>query len=203
VLAALCLSVLAACGDDDDAAAPVDATTSAAGVTTAATTVDAAGGTYEGELRDGSRLVVHLDVPADHPAVVPFEEFRAYTEADEPTWIVAEITPPEDLDGTGRFLVFLEAGADPLDDDPADPTDGITNSDFACAAIEDWFRQAFNKDQALNDAYMKVYDGPCDGEAFQVLAPAGETTTYVMVYEGDLPDFEVLQAELGTELTPV
>lgn len=201
----LAAGLLVACGDDDGdegSSGDTEAPSSEASGGGSGGDAGARGGVYEGELADGSRLVIHLDVPADHPAVVPFEEFRARTGAPEPTWIVGEVTPPDDADGTGRFVTFLEAGADRLDDDLADKTDGVTNAEFACAFMEEWFQAAPVKDQALGDAYTEVYEGPCGSQTYQVLAPAGTTTTYVMVYEGPLPDFETIEAELGNELSP-
>lgn len=192
---ALVAALLLGCGDDDaaeDGDAPEREAPAGA----------AEAGTFAGVLADGSRLVIRLDVPADDPAVAPFEAFRATTGAPEPTWLVGEISVPDDVEGTGRFVTFLEPGADRLDDDLADRTDGVSNADFACAVIEDWFQFAEVKDQALSDAYLEVYDGPCGGQAHQVLAPGGETTTYVMVYEGELPPFESIEAELGNELAP-
>lgn len=197
VLGALCASLLVACSQDapdDGGAATTD--------TVEMTTVDVDEAVYAGELSDGARLVIRLDVPADDPAVAPFEAFRATTGAPEPTWIVGEISTPDDVDGTGRFVTFLEPGADRLADDPADDTDGVTNSEFACSVIEDWFQIAEVKDEALNDAYMEIYEGPCGGQGYQVLAPRGETTTYVMTYDGELPDFESIEAELGNALSP-
>jgi len=208
VVAAVAGLALGACSSDDepeaDAEAPA-ADTGGGAVASASGDEEGGGdeaGVYEGELADGSRLVIRLDVPADDPVVAPFEDFRALTGADEPTWIVGEVTVPDGVDGTGRFVTFLEAGADRLDDDLADRTDGVTNADFACSMIEDWFQVAEVKDQALTDAYMEVYDGPCGGQSLQVLAPAGETTTYVLVYDGELPDFEVIEAEMGHPLSP-
>lgn len=99
-LVALALAVMGACGDDggDDAAGG----DSVGGGTT---TADGRGGReYGGELEDGSRLTVRLDVGADDPAVAPYDAFRALTGVDEPTWIVAEISVPEGVDGTGRFV---------------------------------------------------------------------------------------------------
>ena len=46
------------------------------------------------------------------------------------------------------------------------------------------------------------YEGPCGGQTLQVLAPGGQTTTYVMVYEGALPDFDRVFSGLLTELRP-
>ena len=197
IMAAVLALSAAACGSDggDDGGA---GGASDDGGSTAEESSAAA--VYEGELADGSTLVIHLDVPADHPAVEPFEEFRALTGADEPTWIVGEITVPDDVDGNGRFVTFLAEGADPLEDDPADPDDGVTNSDFVCSVLDEWFQAAEPKDEALNDAYLEVYEEVCDGQTLQVVARGGETTTYVMVYDGPLPDFETIEAELGNSL---
>lgn len=202
VCVALAAATLVACGGDDDGRtdAPGQPSTDAASGA-GSDQAEAAGGVYQGELADGSTLVVRLDVAADDPAVAPFEAFRAVTGADEPTWIVGQVTVPEDVDGTGRFVTFLAEGADRLPDDPADRSDGVSNADFACAVMEDWFQGAEVKDQALSDAYMALYDGPCVGQTYQVLAAPGETTTYVMVYDGDLPEFETMEAELGNPLT--
>jgi hypothetical protein len=202
----LCVLAVVACSDGDgsdrgapggDAPTETSATDEAPGAGR-----EAAGRVYTGELADGSTLTVHLDVTADHPAVAPFAAFQARTGAPTPTWIVAEITVPDGVDGTGRFLTLVEPGADRMADDPADRTDGVTTADFACSVLEDWFGQVTDKDQELTDAFMEVYDGPCGGQAHQVLAPGGETTTYVLVYEGDLPELDAIESELGNELRP-
>jgi|GEM_PF-6412950 hypothetical protein len=158
------------------------------------------GSTYAGELEDGSTLTIELDVPADHPAVAPFEAFRAMTEAPEPTWIVAEITVPDGVDGTGRFVTFIEEGLDPLDDDPTDQADGVVASGFACSEIDGWFGTVEAPTEELTDAYFEVYDSVCGGQTLQVLAPGGETTTYVLVLDGPIPPFETLRAGLTNEL---
>lgn len=211
-VAALALSgllLVAGCGDDDGAGVD-DARSSDVGSTEAGDVdgnVDDGSGDggagadeYVTELSDGSRLRVRLDVPADDPAVAPFEELRALTGVDEPTWIVARVAVPEGVDGTGRFLTFVEPGADPLDDDPIDPDDGVSQATFACSVLDDWFAAAPEPDDALNEVHFGLLDGPCGQQTAQVLAPAGETTTYVLVYEGELPDFERVEAELGNEL---
>ena len=89
-----------------------------------------------------------------------------------------------------------------MDDDPMDPDDGITGSVFACSTIGDWFTAIPEADQAVMDEYTALYEETCGGQTMQVLAPGGETTTYVMTYEGDLPEFERLMAGLATELEP-
>lgn len=186
-IAALAL-LLAACGGDDD------------GDTTDASGTD--GSVYAGELEDGSTLTVTLDVPADHPEVAPFEALRAMTDAPEVTYLLAEVEVPEGVDGTGRFVTFVAEGAEPLDDDPLDPDDGVVASDFACSVLRDWVETLDVLDEATNDAYLELYEGPCGGQTLQVLAPGGATTTYVLVVDGDLPDFERLMAGLVNELEP-
>ena len=163
---------------------------------------DGGAGEGGGPCEDGSTVTIELDVPADHPAVAPLEAFRAMTEADEPTWIVAEITVPDGVDGTGRFVTFIEEGMDPLDDDPLDQADGIVASSFACSEIDDWFGTVDAPTEDLNDAYFEVYDSVCGGQTLQVLAPGGETTTYVLVLDGPIPPFETLRAGLVNELEP-
>jgi hypothetical protein len=114
---------------------------------------------------------------------------------------VAEIDVPDDVDGTGRFVTFVADGAEPIDDDPTDDADGVTNAEFACALLDGWVSGA-DDPAASSAAYLALLEGPCGGQTLQVLAPGGETTTYVMAYEGPLPDFERIFAGLGTELTP-
>lgn len=198
----LALVAVSGCGSDSDS--PDDASTDAEGAATDDGGDEPAGdgSTFTGELEDGSTLEVRLDVAADDPAVAPFEEFRTAAGADDVTWIVGEITVPDGTDGTGRFVTFVEAGLDPMDDDPLDPDDGISNSEFACSTIDDWFSGITEPDQAIMDDYTALYEGPCGGQTMQVIAPAGETTTYVMTYDGPLPEFEKLMAGLATELSP-
>jgi len=159
------------------------------------------GRAYAGELEDGSRLRVHLDAAPDDPAVAPYEAFRQSTGGPEVTWIVAEIAVPDGVEGTGRFLTFVEAGANPIDDDPLDDRDGITNAEFVCSQLDDW-AEGSPEPEAAGAAYLELYEGPCGGQTLQVLAPGGQTTTYVMVYEGALPDFDRVFSGLLTELRP-
>lgn len=197
------LLIAGACGGDDDDTdvsgdgddTPADETTDSEGA------ASGDGNVYEGELEDGSSIVVRLDVDADDPAVAAFEEFRALTGVDSPTWIVGEVTTPDGAEGTGRFITFLDEGADFFDDDTSDPTDGITTADFACSTIGEWF-QAADVDEAVETAYSDLYEGPCAGQTYQVIAPAGETTTYVLVYDGPLPDFATIMAGAGNVLEP-
>lgn len=201
-LAVLAL-VAGACSDDDSSAEDQVASDSdAPGTSEDGGSTEGGASTYAGELEDGSTLTIELDVDADHPAVAPFEAFRAMTEADEPTWVVAEITVPDGVDGTGRFVTFIEEGMDPLDDDPLDQTDGIVASSFACSEIDDWFGTVDAPTEDLNDAYFEVYDSVCGGQTLQVLAPGGETTTYVLVLDGPIPPFETITAGLTNELEP-
>ncbi len=189
---------LAACGGGDDVDSAGDGGASASG------TEEQSGGdgsTFEGELEDGSTLLVRLDVDVDDPAVAPFEAFRADAGAPEVTWIVGEVTVPDGADGTGRFISFVGEGLDPIDDDPEDDADGITNAEFACSELDEWSTAAADP-EAIADAYLALYEGPCASQTLQVVAPAGETTTYVMAYEGELPEFERVFAGLATELTP-
>ena len=194
-LAVLAL-LLAACGDDGDSAS-TDATTAEDGGSGGGEAV------YRGELEDGSVLTVTLDVPADHPAVAPFEALRTMTEARDLTYLLAEVDVPEGVDGTGRFVTFVAEGAEPLDDDPLDPDDGVVASVFACSAMQDWVAAVDVLDEATNEAYLEVFEGPCGGQSLQVLAPGGETTTYVLVVDGDVPAFERLLAGFMLELEPV
>lgn len=186
----------AACGGDDDSGAD-DTTTEEGGAGGSG-----GGAVYTGELEDGSVLTVTLDVPADHPEVAPYEELRAMTSAGEVTYLLAEIEVPDGVDGSGRYVTFVAEGADALDDDPSDPDDGVVSSDFVCSVLDEWVATMDELDQATNDAYLEVYEGPCKGQTLQVIAPGGETTTYVLVFDGDLPEFEHLRAGLLTELEP-
>ena len=196
--AAGAVALLAACGGGGD-----DADADADGGGTEESDSAAGGGAYEGELEDGSTLRVRLDVGPSDAAVTPFEAFRSGTGAPAVTWIVAEIAVPDDVEGaTGRFLTFLEAGVDPLDDDPLDDGDGATNADFACSLLDDW-AAATADPAAVAEAHLALLDGPCGGQTLQVLATAGETTTYVLAYEGELPEFERIFAGLATELSPL
>lgn len=191
--------LLTGCGDDgdDDASSSGSGSGSASG---SGSGVESSGGDeLTTELEDGSTLTVRLDVDPSDPAVAPYEELRVAAGGPEVTWIVGEIEVPDGVDGSGRFLTFLEDGADPLDDDPLDDTDGITNAEFACAVIDDWANAADDLEDVF-DLYNELYEGPCGGQTLQVLAPGGETTTYVMVYEGPLPAYETIQAGLGNVL---
>ncbi len=200
-LAAALAGTLASCGgggDDGGAGGGASSTSTDA----AAADVEGAGTRYEGTLEDDSTLVVRLGVPADDPAVADFDAFRSLTGAEEPTWIVAEVTVPEGTDGTGRYLTFAAPGVDPLDDDPSDPDDGVSSSTFACSTLDDWYALADPSDEAVTEAYQGLYEGPCAGQTMQVLAPGGESTTYVMIYDGELPEFETVRAGLASELSP-
>ncbi|HSL56792.1 MAG TPA: hypothetical protein VK866_03020 [Acidimicrobiales bacterium] len=204
VMIAAVLALAAACGGDDDDGGAND------GGATSDTAADAAegadqpapDGAWSGELEDGSTLAVRLDVAADDPAVAPFAELRDRFGVDDPvTWIVGEITVPDGTDGTGRFVTFLAEGADPLDDDPLDPDDGISNAAFACSQLDGWFAALAEATEDDVAAYNAVFTDACGGQTLQVLAPGGATTTYVMVYPGPLPDFATVRAGLATELT--
>jgi hypothetical protein len=201
------LLVVAACGgDDDDSSAddgadPRSSETAAAGDSVGDTPGEA--GSWVTELEDGSTLSVQLDVGANDAAVAPFEAFRTLTGSPDVTWIVADIEVPADgsTGSTGRFLTFVEPGADAIDDDPSDDTDGVTGSDFVCSRIDAWFANASpDAVDAANADYTALLDGPCGGQTAQVIAPAGQTTTYVLVYDGELPAFEKLMAGLLYEL---
>lgn len=194
VLASVGLVAAGCGGDDDGASADDDGDVAAADV--------GADGAWTGELEDGSTLAVRLDVVADDPAVAPFAELReTLGVTDEVTWIVGEITVPRGTDGTGRFVTFLAEGADPLADDPLDPDDGISDADFACSQLDDWFAAAAAPTDEQVAAYDAVLTDTCGGQTLQVLAPGGATTTYVMVHPAPLPDFATVRAGLATELT--
>jgi hypothetical protein len=194
--AAFALALCACGGDEDGATAVEDAT-----VGDATPRADDPGGAYEGKLQDGSRLRVRLDVDPAEAVVAPFERLRVQTGAPDVTWILAEIEVPDDVEGTGRFITFVADGAEPIDDDPADDTDGVTNAEFACSVLDDWVSGA-DDPAASNVWYVELLEGACGGQTLQVLAPEGETTTYVMMYEGPLPHFDRIFAGLGTELMP-
>jgi hypothetical protein len=189
VAGALTAMLAGACGGDDGATGDEAGPAAPAG-----------GDAYEGELEDGSTLRITLDVDPQDPAVAPFESFRSSTGGPAVTWIVGEITVPDGVDGTGRFVTFVGEGLDPLDDEPTDDGDGITNAEFACSLLDEW--AAASTDEAVADAHLELYEGACGGQTLQVLAPGGETTTYVLAHEGELPAFERLMAGLATELEP-
>ena len=91
-------------------------------------------------------------------------------------------------------------------DDDGDTTDASgTDGSVYAGELEDGSTLTVTldvRDEATNDAYLELYEGPCGGQTLQVLAPGGETTTYVLVVDGDLPDFERLMAGLVNELEP-
>lgn len=159
------------------------------------------GDVYVGELEDGSMLRVALDVSPDEPSVAPFEAFRRTVGGPEVTWIVADVEVPEGVDGTGRFVTFVAEGAEMAGADPSGGGDGVASAEFACSLLDAWSSATPDQDAAA-DAYLELYQGPCGGETLQVVAPSGETTRYVMVYEGELPEFERVFAGAGTELHP-
>jgi hypothetical protein len=191
--------VAAGCGDDGGGDGGGDAGAATDGD---AGTDGGAGDVWTGELEDGSALAVRLEVPPDDPAVAPFAALReTFGLDDEVVWIVGEVTVPEGVDGTGRFVTFLAEGADPLADDPLDPDDGISNAEFACSRLDDWFSAAGDPTDAQLAAYDEVLTDTCGGQTLQVPAPGGTTTTYVMVHPAPLPDVATVRAGLATELT--
>lgn len=194
---------LLGCGDDDgDESSESDAGTGSASSAPADSGDTPDGSVFEGELEDGSTIRVTLDVPADDEAVAPFEAFRSLTGGPEVTWIVAEVEVPEGTDGTGRFVSFIEPGADPMADDPMDDADGVTNAEFACSMLDEWYGLASSPGDDVVAAYDELLTDSCGGQTLQVLAPGGETTRYVMVYDGELPEFEAVTAGLANELEP-
>lgn len=155
-------------------------------------------GTYKGTLEDESKLTVYLDVSADNEAVKPFEEYRQKVGGPDVTWIIGEVTPPAGQSGTGRLVTFLAEGKDILDDDPLDDSDGISDASFACGALDRW-SSGGSQDQEVFDLYKSLVENNCAGQTFQVIAPEGKTTTYVLYYEGSLPDYDTIYAGI-TEL---
>ena len=81
----LAVAALTGCGSDgdssDDASSDADDTSADDGGGEPA----GDGSTFTGELEDESTLEVRLDVPADDPAVAPFEAFRTAAGGDEVT----------------------------------------------------------------------------------------------------------------------
>lgn len=200
-------SVAVACGGDDDASAPHDGQASDATTMSRAAADDLAGASdhdlWVGELEDGSELTVRLRAGADDPAVAPFDAFREQVGGPDVVWIVADVSVPAEVaDGTGsgRFLTFAVGDADVLADDPADAGDGVTSSRFACSALQDWLG-ATPDDDAIA-AYIELYAGACANNTLAVAAPSGATTTYVMVHDAPLPDFNRVLAGLAYELQP-
>jgi len=183
-------------GDGDDVAATEDV-----GRAPAAPTGSSDHDVWEGELESGNRLRVRLRVSADDPAVAPFEAFRQTVGGPDVEWVVGEITVPAEVtDGTGRFVTFVGEGADPMADDMADPTDGVTSATFACSVIQEWL--GAEPDPEWFTAYEELFAGPCQSNPYAVPAASGATTTYVMVHDIPLPDFERIFAGLAYELSP-
>lgn len=201
---------LIACGGDDDGSGADGG--EAGGDADAGATADPgsapeapAGGSdhdlWQVELEDGSVLRLRLRVSADDPAVAPFEAYRQTVGGPEVEWLVGEITVPADVsDGTGRFVTFVGEGAEPLDDDPTDPDDGVTSASFACSVISEWL--GAEPDPEAFTAYDEVFTGPCQSNPYSVPAETGATTTYVMVHDVPLPDFERIFAGLAYEMSP-
>lgn len=201
-VAPLCLSlglVLAACGGDDGG-------TSGGGGDTTSPPAGGAGNRYEVTLEDDSTLVVTLGVDASSAAVAPFEAYRQLVNGPTVVWVVGEITPPSGTDSTGRFVTFVAPGANVLDDDPLDDSDGIVSAGFACSLVEQWISAEGAPDltEELTAEYNRMVGEVCGGQTFQVPAPGGQTTTYVMAVEGStLPEFESLYAGLAYPMSPI
>lgn len=199
--------VAGACGGDDaggsTARVPGDGAVEAGDGSSAS-----GSGVLVGELEDGSTLRIRLDVEPADPAVAPFEALRALTGADEPVWIVGEVDVPADVasgEGSGRFVTFVAAGADVFSDDPSDPNDGVSQATFVCSAIDGWWMAAgapMDPDDEITTAYRETYEGPCGSNQLVVPAPAGQTTTYVMIHPAPLPDYDRVLAGLSVELRP-
>jgi len=183
-------------GDGDDVAATEDV-----GRAPAAPTGSSDHDVWEGELESGNRLRVRLRVSADDPAVAPFEAFRQTVGGPDVEWVVGEITVPAEVtDGTGRYVTFVSEGADAMTDDPADANDGVTSATFACSVIQEWL--GAEPDPEWFTAYEELFAGPCQSNPYAVPAASGATTTYVMVHDIPLPDFERIFAGLAYELSP-
>ncbi len=201
--------LLAACGgsDDDsgDAAPSEESSGDSAHESAGAGDSNGAGGsgpatTYRGELEDESILTVELDVAESDPAVAPFAAFRETTGATDPVvWITASVEVPAGVDGSGRYLTFVEPGAEPFDED------GTAIADFACAELDTWFGTPTGDDAtAVNEAYLGIFENACGGQVLGVVAPGGATTDYVLALAGsELPTFDRVLAGLLTELEPV
>jgi hypothetical protein len=199
--------VLAACGGDDGGGSSGGgdsaSDSSAAGGDTGEGGV--AGNRFEVTLEDDSKLVVRLDVSASDATVAPFEAYRQLVNGPEVVWMVGEITPPAGVDSTGRFVTFVAAGKNAIDDDPMDDTDGIVSSTFACSLIDRWIsaESAPELTDEISAEYNRMVGEVCGGQTLQVLAPGGQTTTYAMAYEGPaLPEFERVYAGLAYEMSP-
>lgn len=202
LLVTLAILAFASCGGDDGDTADPGSDAPDATVTPG----DGAGtDRWQVTLEDDSTLVVTLDVAPDHPAVAPFEAYRQAVDAGPVTWVVGEITQPADTAGTGRYITFVADGMNPIDDDPSTPDDGISSAEFACSLLDRWTfaEDAPELTDDLNAQYEAMYTDTCGGSTFQVIAPAGATTTYVMAYLADsLPEFERVFAGLAFEMSP-
>lgn len=189
--------VAAACGGDDGSSpdpTPVDEASAPA----------PSGNRYEVVLEDDSRLVVTLDVPGSDPRIAPFESYRELTGADPVVWLVGEVTPPEGVETTGRFVTFVAAGKNPIDDDGETADDGISSASFACSALDRWlYAEGAEVADETIEAYNDLFTGPCNGTTMAVPAAAGTTTAYVMLYPAPtLPEFDRLFAGLAFEMSP-
>lgn len=166
------------------------------------TSHEAKAGTYEGKLSDGSTLKVWLDVPSSDEVVAPFDDFRSKATTPDVTWIVAEISVPGGgPDATAPVITLTGAGKAPGDDGPPNNSDGTTHTEFACSMLRTWYWQGGLANPELTSVHNEVLATNCNGQALQVAAPAGKTTTYVMVYDGALPSFETITAGPDQELT--
>lgn len=207
--AIVAVGALVACGggdsDSDDDGGGDDGGDAATEVDAGSAPAAPVGGSdhdlWEVELEDGSVLRLRLRASAGDPAVAPFEAFRQTVGGPDVEWVVGEITVPAEVtDGTGRFVTFVSEGADPMTDDPADPTDGVTSATFACSVIQGWL--GAEPDPEWFTAYDELFTGPCQSNPYAVPAASGTTTTYVMVHDTPLPDFERIFAGLAFEMTP-
>lgn len=200
----LALTVAACGGSDGDTGSASDVGSEPAAAEDEATQSAGDSSTLTGELENGTVLTVRLDVAETDPVVAPFAAFREQAgAADAVVWIVGSLDVPADFDdatgpATGRYLTFVPPGGEVISD-----TNPI--STFACSKLDEWFGAPTGDDgAALNEAYIGIVNGPCNGQTLGVPADAGATTDYAMVIEGSaIPDFESVLAGLLTELEPV
>lgn len=203
--------VVTACGGSDgdsesESGDSSEASTESDDSSDSGETAAPAGGasTYAAELEDGTTLTVRFDVAETDPVIAPFAEFRQEAGVADPVvWLVGSLEVPADYDdttgpATGRFLTFVPAGGQVI-------SESNITSTFACGQLDDWFGAPTGDEaNALNESYIGVVNGACNGQTFGVPAESGGTTDYAMIVEGStIPDFESVFAGLLTELEPV
>ena len=191
------LMLVAACGGSDDSSSadePAEAESSDDDGEADGDDSDPASGdgsTFRGELEDGSVLTVRLDVEPTDPVIAPFVAFREQAGATDPiVWVVGSLEAPDDFDTalgppTGRFLTFVEPGAEQIAD--TNPT-----ATFACSELDDWFgTPEGDAAVALNESFVDIVESTCGGQTLQVLGEPGTTTDYALIINGDaVPEFE-------------